>query len=77
MQKSIYILIALVVGTFFLFQWQIGKIDRKLTCIYNQLNALPSLVVPELRADANALQEQVEFVESSCDRGYIFSGIKK
>ena len=78
MQKShIYILIAIVAGFFLVFQWQINKMDRKLTCIYNQMNALPSFVVPELRADLDALQKQVEFVESSCDKGYIFTGIPK
>jgi len=76
MQKfHTYILIALVVGLF-LVQWQINKVDRKLTCIYNQVNALPAFIVPELRADFTALQKQVELVESACDKSYIFSGIK-
>lgn len=75
MQKSHYILIALLVGFFLVFQWQMNKMDRKLTCIYNQLNAIPSFVVPELRADLNALQEQVELVEKACDKSYIFTGI--
>lgn len=77
MQKShTYILMALVVGFFLVFQWQMNKMDRKLTCIYNQLNAIPSFVVPELRADFTALQEQVELVELACDKSYIFTGIK-
>lgn len=69
----------IIFGIIFLLalQWQISKIDRKLTCIYKQINALPSLVVPELRADRDALQKQVEFVESSCDAGYIFTGIPR
>jgi len=78
MQKSrIYSWI--IFGIIFLFalQWQISKIDRKLTCIYNSVNGLPALVVPELRADPTALQEQIDSVESSCDRGYIFFGFHK
>ncbi len=51
--------------------------DRKLTCIYNSVNALPSLVVSELRADRAALQKQIDYVESSCDKGYIFLGFPK
>lgn len=77
MQKShSYILIALLVGFFLVFQWQMNKMDRKLTCIYSQLNAIPSFVVPELRSDFSALQAQVELVESACDKSYIFTGIK-
>ncbi len=76
-KKSLIICIVLGVIFFFALQWQINKIDRKLTCIYNQLNTLPSLVVPELRVDRDALQKQIEFVESSCDKGYIFLGIPK
>jgi hypothetical protein len=77
MQKSpVYILIAVGVGLFFFSQWQINKVDRKLTCIYNQINALPYFIVPELRADINAIQQQMEFLESSCDRNYIFSGVR-
>ena len=51
--------------------------DRKLTCIYNSVNALPALVVQELRADQAALQEQIDYVETSCDKGYIFLGFPK
>jgi len=48
--------------------------DRKLTCIYTQITALPSLLVPELRADQALLQKQMDFVASACHKGYIFSG---
>ncbi len=51
--------------------------DRKLTCIYNSVNALPALVVPELRANRAALQAQINYVESSCDKGYISLGFPK
>jgi len=76
MQKShIYILIILAVGFFLAFQYQINKMDRKLTCIYNSINVLPYFIVPELRtADPVAHQEQIKLVESTCDKGYIFLG---
>lgn len=69
----------ITLGIIFLLalQWQISKLDRKLTCIYNSVNALPVLVIPELRADRAALQEQIDYVESSCDAGYIFLGFPK
>jgi hypothetical protein len=38
---------------------------------------LPFLVVPELRSDREALQKQIDYVESSCDKGYIFLGFSK
>ena len=78
MQKS-HIYIWITFGIIFLLalQWQISKMDRKLTCIYNSVNALSALVVPELRADRAALQEQIDYVESSCDKGYIFLGFPK
>ena len=75
--KHIYIWIILGIGFLVALQWQINKMDRKLTCIYNSVNALPALVVPELRADRAALQEQIDYVESSCDKGYIFLGFPK
>ena len=75
--KHIYIWIILGIGFLVALQWQINKMDRKLTCIYNLVNALPSLIVPELRADRAALQEQIDYVESSCDKGYIFLGFPK
>jgi len=74
MQKShIYTLI--IFGIIFLLalQWQISKMNRKLTCIYTQITALPSLLVPELRADQALLQKQMDFVASACHKGYIFS----
>lgn len=58
-----------------MFQWQINKMDRKLTCIHMQLNALPSFVIPELRSDTAVLQQHVEFIEFACDKSYIFTGI--
>ena len=77
MQKAhIYILIILVVG-FLAFQWQISKMDRKLTCIHNSINVLPALIVPEWRGDQAILQEFMGYVESSCDKGYIFLGFPK
>ena len=75
--KHIYIWIILGIGFLVALQWQINKMDRKLTCIYNSVNALPALVVPELRANRAALQEQIDYVEPSCDRGYIFLGFPK
>jgi len=51
--------------------------DRKLTCIYNSIDVLPYFIVPELRVDLNALQKRIKFVESSCDKGYIFLGVPK
>ncbi len=76
-KSNTYILITLVIGLSLIFQWQMNKMDRKLTCIYTQLNTLPSFILPELRADLGTLQKQIELVESACDTSYIFSGIRK
>ncbi len=77
MQKShIYTWIFFGIVFLFALQWQIGKMDRKLTCIHNSVDALPTLIVPELRSDLIALQEQIDYIESSCNKEYIFFGIK-
>jgi len=71
----IYILIIsifLTMGLFTAFQWRINKIDRKLTCIHSRINALPFFVVPELRTDRVAIQQQIDFIKLSCDKSYIF-----
>lgn len=71
------VVVAGVATYLWLFQLQINKMDRKLTCLYNAVNALPYVVVPELRADRAVLQKQIDYLELSCDKGYIFSGILK
>ncbi|OHA52601.1 MAG: hypothetical protein A3A97_03710 [Candidatus Terrybacteria bacterium RIFCSPLOWO2_01_FULL_40_23] len=74
MQKiHIYIFILAVVF-FLVLQLQINKMDRKLTCIYTQITALPVLLVPELRANQDAVQGQMDFVAEACHPGFIFSG---
>ena len=51
--------------------------DRKLTCIDNQLNFLtPFLSIPEWRNSSQAI-EALQYIERGCDKGYIFSGILK
>ena len=51
--------------------------DRKLTCIYGQLNFLvPFLSIPEWRNNSQAI-EALQNIERGCDKGYIFSGIPK
>lgn len=78
MQKShIYILIILAVGFFLAFQWQINKMDRKLTCIYNSVVALPAFIVPEMRADPTVVRKQIEFIEEACNTRYVFTGFLK
>ena len=67
-------LIVLAVGFFLALQWQINKIDRKLTCIFTQVTALPVLLDPELRADQDVVQEQMDYVAEACYTGYVFSG---
>ncbi|OHA49538.1 MAG: hypothetical protein A2991_04305 [Candidatus Terrybacteria bacterium RIFCSPLOWO2_01_FULL_58_14] len=75
MQKSlIYILIILVVGSFLSLTLRMNKLDRKLTCIHTEITALPVLLSPELRANQDALQKQMDLVASACYKGYIFSG---
>lgn len=84
MQKSnIGILVAslaiLLAVFFFSFQsqMQINKINRKLTCIYNQINVLLSSSVLGSQVDPDIFQRQVKLSESSCDIDYIFLGIPK
>jgi len=66
-----------LIGIALVALWQLNKMDRKLTCIYNSLQALALVGVPELRKDTAAVLQQVERMDATCDRSYIFSGIPK
>lgn len=54
---------------------QVLKIDRKLTCIYNQIDIIPMLIKPELFKDKEELGQVYEKVNSVCDPTYIFFGV--
>ena len=70
-----------IVGTIYFLgmpfstNWQLNKMDRKLTCIYNSVQVLAVLQSPELRNDPSILETQRKYLESSCDLNYISTGI--
>jgi hypothetical protein len=70
-----------VVGVPLYLNYQIGKMDRKLTCVYNTVQTLPLVMAPQTgstNAVTEALKvEALKYVESSCDQKYIFTGIPK
>ncbi len=72
--KHIYAWIIFGIVFLLALQWQINKMYRKLTCIFTQITAMPVLLVPELRANQDAVQKQMDFVASACYKGYILSG---
>ena len=83
-RSHIYFLIILGVSFLFALQWQISKLDRKLTCVYNTIILLqfygpvnPEITESELRDIQNLFVKQRELVEQSCDKKYVFLGIPK
>ena len=78
-KTSLYIWIAIgilfLVGMPYFMNWQLNKMDRKLTCIYNYMQFLAALQIPELRKDVSVLENQWKYLEFSCDKSYIFTGM--
>ena len=78
MQKShIYILIIWAVGFFLAFQWQINKMDRKLTCIVMRQDLIIALVAAPLATKEVDLKPSADAADAACDKSYIFLGIPK
>lgn len=72
------ILIIFGIGAFIVLQQQINVIDRKLNCILASTNTILGYsMIPGLKADDPAVQEQFKLIKSACDASYVLFGLPK
>ncbi len=77
---SLFVIISVaiwVIGIPPLVLWQLQKMDRKLTCIYNAIEITPLLENSSITKTLPGGQEAINAYEASCDKFYIFSGIPR